>query len=68
MYYTTLAKDEEISSEMKYFNKLVRSFKGVVHMNVFRMDQGKDDFTATAKKFKVGGLNKNKPKLRYYPN
>ena len=68
VYFTTLAQDQDIKNEMKYFNKMIRTFKGVLGISVFRMDAGSPDFSKTAKKYKVGTLNVNKPKLRFYPN
>lgn len=68
VYFTTLARNDAVESEFKYFNKLIRTFRGVVHFSVFRMDPNSDGFAELAKKYKVGSLAAGKPKLRYYPN
>lgn len=68
VYFTTLARNEAVESEFKYFNKLIRTFRGVVHFSVFRLDPTADGFQELAKKYKVGSLAAGKPKLRYYPN
>jgi len=68
VYYTTLGRNDNVESEFKYFNKLIRTFRGVVNFSVFKMDSSSDGFSALAKKYKVASLSAGKPKLRYYPN
>jgi hypothetical protein len=68
VYFTTLAKDEAVESEFKYFNRLIRQLKGVVTFHVFRIDPSASNFAELTKKYKVGSLAKGKAKLRYYPN
>jgi hypothetical protein len=56
VYFTTLAKDAAIESEFKYFNKLIRTFKGVVSFSVFRLDPNSEDFSKIAKKYKCASV------------
>jgi hypothetical protein len=68
VFFTTLSANEQIDTEFRYFNKLIRQFRGVVLFNVFRLDSNNENFSALTKKYKVGSLAAGKPKLRYYPN
>lgn len=68
VYFTTLGKNDAVESEFKYFNKLIRSFRGVVTFSVFRMDPTSANFAAQSKKYRVSSVAKGKPKMRYYPN
>lgn len=43
-------------------------FKGVVNFSVFRLDPEDKYFAELVKNYRINGLGKNKPKLRYYPN
>lgn len=66
--FTTLPKNSAIEAEVKYFNKLIRAFRGVVNFAVFRIDPNSANHAALVKKYKVGSLKNDKPKLRSYPN
>ena len=68
VYFTVLDEDQEVQSEFKAFNKLLRQLNGAVRVGVFRLDPSSADFQSQAKKYKVGSLSSSKPILRFYPN
>ena len=69
VYFTTLAADIEPSvEEYKSFNKLTRSLKGLVNLALMRLNPSDPDFSSLKKNYKVTQLDKNKPKMRFYPN
>lgn len=49
VYYTTLGENAEVTSEFRYFNRLIRALKGVVQFEVFRIDPKRADFAELAK-------------------
>ena len=68
VYFTTLAKDQVVSKEYKYYNLLLKHFLGPIRVATFRLHPDNENYETLKKQFKVSKLEVGKPELRYYPN